>query len=90
MSNFDSFHQTSGGRAGLTEPAMFTASTEDSLVTITATGYMNDKAQEFGVDIVKRNDWILINYLATDLPSAVLAAFRVEKVGNDFNLVAFP
>jgi len=73
---------------------MFTASTEDGLAAITAVGYMNDKAAQ---GIVKRNDIVNINYDVdnsvqppANLTPATYAVFRVEIVGADYNLVAFP
>ena len=86
MSNFDTLTPHVAGRAG-TAPIGFDASTEDDLATITTVGYLNDLAAD---RIVKNNDYFYINYLATDIASAVLAVFRAEVVGNDTSLVAFP
>jgi len=88
MSNFDTFTPLTAGVPG-TAPVTFNASTEDDLVTLTAVGYMNDKASE---GVVKRLDIVQLNYLATtqDLATAVAATFYVEVSGSDYSLVAYP
>lgn len=88
MSNFDTFTPLTAGVPG-TAPVTFNASTEDDLVTVTAVGYLNDKAAE---KVVKRLDIVQLNYLATtdDLATAEAATFYVEVAGNDYSLVAYP
>jgi len=88
MSNFDTFTPYVAGLPG-TAPTMFSASTEDSLATITAAGYMNDKAE---AKIVKRLDIVQVNYLSTteDLATAVPATFYVQVAGTVYSLVAYP
>lgn len=59
MSNFSTFGLVTGGIPG-TAPQIFTCSTPDSLVTITAAGYLDDLGTK-----VKANDVFYINYLDT-------------------------
>ena len=86
MSNFDTFTPHTAGIPGFA-PVGFDACTEDDLATITTAGYLDDLG---AAKIVKRNDYFWINYLATDIASAVLALFRVEEAAGVFSLVAFP
>lgn len=90
MSNFKTLAQTLQGKAG-SASVRFSASTEDNLATITATGYMNDKANN---GVVKVNDIVEVNYGDTseqpDQPNGTYGVFIVDQVSSDFNLVAYP
>ena len=59
MSNFSTFGQVTGGLEG-SAVGIFTASTPDTLTTITTAGYLNDRSA-----VVKANDKFFINYLDT-------------------------
>jgi hypothetical protein len=88
MSNFITFGQMSDGIQG-TAPSHYVASTADNLATITAVGYLNDKAH-----IVKNNDYIWINYSDTTvLPANVTATpgqFQVVFSTPNTSLVLLP
>lgn len=68
MSNFKTFGTMSDGNPG-TAPSHFIASTDDSLGTITATGYLNDK-----LGVIKNNDYVWINYADTTVLPAQVSA----------------
>lgn len=90
MSNFETFAMITEGNIS-TAPNMFVASTEDSLATILAAGYMNDLHAK-----IKLNDLVTINYLDQSVfplsvgESAVLGSFRVnyDPTTEDWNLIA--
>ncbi len=86
MSNFITFGKTSDGIQG-TASSRYSASTADSLATITATGYMNDKSH-----IVKVNDVVEINYNDTTvLPGQIVATygqFQVVSASTNLNLIS--
>lgn len=88
MSNFKTFAQTLQGQAG-TASVRYSASTSDSLATILAAGYMDDKSH-----VVKANDIIEINYADTTvLPAqitAIYGQFMVVASGSNLNLVVYP
>lgn len=90
MSNFGTLSQVSGGYPG-TAPQIFSASTPDSLGTITTAGYLNDLG-----DKVKQNDVFYINYSdtstqplggATGGEAATLGEFYVNVSGGNVSLV---
>ncbi len=88
FTSFDTYTPLTAGVSG-TAPVMFCASTDQTLVALTATGALNYLGN---AGIIKQNDYFLVNYLATtqDLSTAVLAQFRVQITGSDYSLVAFP
>jgi hypothetical protein len=90
MSNFGTLSQVSGGYPG-TAPQIWSASTPDSLVTITTAGYLDDLG-----DKVKQNDVFYINYLDTSTQPlggvtggehATLGEFYANVSGGHMNLV---
>jgi hypothetical protein len=89
MSNFSTLDTVTETNVG-TAPARFVASTPDSLATILAAGYLNDRAKFF-----KANDLIEINYAdASNFPlvtgeAALYATFQVQydPTLNNMNLV---
>jgi hypothetical protein len=90
MSNWNTIGQVSGGLAG-SNPARFTASTPDSLATITASAYLDDMG-----DQVKANDIFEINYLDTSTfpnggvtggEAATYGEFTAKVVAGHMNLV---
>jgi len=93
MSNFETFAQILGGIPG-TAVQHYSASTVDSLATITTAGYLNDLG-----DKVKLNDIFWINYLDTSTQPvggsvvgmiATLGVFQVTVSGSNVSLTAFP
>jgi hypothetical protein len=88
MSNFSSIGQISEGLQG-TAPNIFVASTEDSLGTITGTGYLNDLSAK-----IKLNDVFYINYDdASTFPlntgeSSTLGEFRVTYSAPNWGLTS--
>jgi hypothetical protein len=86
MSNFQTMTPMVQGVPG-TAPRVFAASTIDSLVTITASGYLNDLG-----DRVKANDVFWINYADTSTQplgeSSTLGQFRAVLSSSNLNLVA--
>lgn len=91
MSNFETLALITEGNTS-TAPNTFVGSTADSLGTITATGYMNDKALQ---GIVKPNDLIYINYSDTSVfplntgESAILGLFQVTYSAPNWSLTAY-
>ena len=91
MSNFETFALVTEGNTS-TAPSRFIASTADSLVTITAAGYLNDLAE---AGLLKANDIIDINYADTTpaFPlnvnlTAVLGSFVVGYSAPDWSLAS--
>ena len=91
MSNFETLALITEGNIS-TAPNTFVASTADSLGTITAAGYMNDKGLQ---GIVKANDLIYINYSDTSVfplntgESAVFGLFQVTYGASVWSLSAY-
>ena len=89
MSNFQTFGRVTDGQEG-SAPAKHLASTTDSLATMLAAGYLNDKAKN-----IKPNDRIAVNYLdASVFPlntgeSALYQDFYVQydPALNNWNMV---
>lgn len=90
MSNFETFGRATQGDAG-TAPNLWLASTADSLGTITATGYLNDKSKQ-----IKANDVIFVNYSDTSTfplntgESSTYTAFKVTYSASNWSMVAIP
>lgn len=91
MSNFETITPVHGGLPG-TAPGRIMASTEDSLATIMAAGYLNDIGEQ---GQIKANDIFEINYLDnSEFPletglSAVYQEFQVQydPVAENWNLI---
>jgi len=91
MSNFETITPVHGGIPG-TAPGRIMASTEDSLATIMAAGYLNDIGEQ---GQIKANDIFEINYLDNSVfpvetgLSAVYQEFRVQydPVLENWNLI---
>lgn len=90
MSNFGTLSQVSGGYPG-TAPQIWSASTPDSLGTITTAGYLDDLG-----DKVKQNDVFYINYSDTSVQplggatggeAATLGEFYANVSAGHMNLV---
>ena len=89
MTNFTTFGKVSGGSEG-TAPAIFNASTPDSLGTITTAGYLNAISAQ-----IKANDIFEINYSDTSTfplntgESATYGRFQVtyDSGGGNWTLV---
>ena len=88
MSNFETLTPSVQGIAG-SAPTVWSASTTDSLATITASGYLNDLG-----GIVKANDVFYINYLDTSTfplgEASVLGQFYATKSGSNTSLTSLP
>lgn len=86
MSAFETVGQVTGGIPG-TAPNIFTASTADSLATITAVGYLNDIQPRYGL---KLNDYFFINYSDTSTfplgEASTLGFFQVVVSGSNYSL----
>ena len=90
MSNFagngGTIGQVSAGIPG-TAPNIYTASTVDSLATITAVGYLNDIQPRYGL---KLNDYFFINYSDTSTfplgEASTLGFFVVVVAGANYSL----
>lgn len=88
MSAFSTLVPLTQGISG-TAPSVWSASTADSLATITTAGYLNDLGS-----LVKANDVFYVNYLDTSTfplgENSVLAQFYVTKSGSNVSLTSLP
>lgn len=91
MSNFETLALITEGNTS-TAPSIFSASTADSLATITTAGYLNSLGLQ---GKVKANDLIYINYSDTSVfplstgENAIFGLFQVSYSASVWSLIAY-